>query len=344
MIFRRAAITGIRSYLPSEVLPNQQLAAEFIDWDVEKIFKKTGIAKRHLATPDETASDLGVLAAERLFNSGSWKPESVDFLLFCTQTPDYFLPASACIIQDRLGLRKDCGALDFNLGCSGFIYGLALAKGLIEIGLADQVLLITADTYTKLIHPMDKSVRTLFGDGAAATLISAVVSEEEFIGPFVFGTDGRGADKLIVAAGGFRKKPDEYTAIVKDDGAGNRRSAENLYMDGPEIFNFSLREVPRAVNELLRKANITQDEVDFFIFHQANRFMLEQLRRKLKIPTEKFCINMESYGNTVAATIPMAMEIAISTGEIQDGFKIMLVGFGVGFSWGATLINFFRGN
>jgi 3-oxoacyl-[acyl-carrier-protein] synthase-3 len=215
---------------------------------------------------------------------------------------------------------------------------LALAKGLIENWLADQVLLITADTYSKLIHPKDRSVRTLFGDGAAATFISHVMSEEELIGPFVFGTDGSGGDKLIVPAGGFRLKISEETGIEKEDGNGNIRSLENLYMDGPEIFNFSLREVPKTVNILLQKCNMTKEDIDFYIFHQANKFMLEQLRRKLKIPEEKFCINMESYGNTVAATIPMAIEIAKATGQIQEGFKIMLVGFGVGYSWSANII------
>jgi len=164
------------------------------------------------------------------------------------------------------------------------------------------------------------------------------MAEEELIGPFVFGTDGGGAGKLIAPAGGFRLRNSKETAVAKGDGTGNVRSPENLYMDGPEIFNFSLREVPRTVNELLEKANMAKDEVDFFIFHQANKFMLEQLRKKLKIPMEKFCINMESYGNTVAATIPMAMEIASHKGQIKAWDKIMLVGFGVGYSWGAAFI------
>ena len=338
MNVRRARIKGISTYLPSSILTNEQLAKDFKDWDVDKIFNKTGIAKRQIASQEECASDLGVAAAEKLFTSKSFKPNSVDFLLFCTETPDYFIPASACIIQDRLGLRKDCGALDFNLGCSGFVYGLALAKGLIENGLADQVLLITADTYSKLINSMDRSVRTLFGDGAAATLISHVMSEDEIIGPFVFGTDGTGISRLIAPAGGFRLKPSRETVIVKDDGTGNFRSLENLYMDGPEIFNFSLREVPKTVYGLLQKAGMTKDDIDYFIFHQANKFMLEQLRRKLKIPAEKFCINMESYANTVAATIPMALEIARNTGQIKVGDKIMIVGFGVGYSWAAAFI------
>lgn len=338
MKLRRAELKRISTYLPSGVLTNKQLSEEFKDWDVDKIYHKTGIAERRVAGLNECSSDLGVAAAEKLFRDASIEPETIDFLVFCTETPDHFLPASACIIQDRLGLRTDCGALDINLGCSGYVYGLALAKGLIENELADNVLLITADTYTKLIHPLDRSVRTLFGDGAAATLISQVMTTQELIGPFVFGTDGSGADRLIVPAGGFRLRSTEETAVAKDDGTGNVRSSENLFMNGPEIFNFSFREIPKTVNELLDKAKMTKEEVDYYIFHQANRFMLEQLRRKLKIPEEKFCINMETYGNTVAATIPMAMEIASRNGQIKRGNNVVLVGFGVGYSWAAACI------
>jgi 3-oxoacyl-[acyl-carrier-protein] synthase-3 len=332
-----AVIKAISTYLPSRKLTNAQLAEEYIDWGVEKIFAKTGISERCIAEPNECSSDLGVSAAKKLFNTGVCIPENIDFLLFCSETPDYFLPATACTIQDRLGLRTDCGALDYNLGCSGFVYGLALAKGLVENGLCGNVLLITADTYTKLIHPQDRSVRTLFGDGAAATFISGDI-DLEAIGPFVFGTDGRGATKLIVHAGGFRIPLSPETALVRDDGTGNFRSLENLFMDGPEIFNFSLQVVPPLVRQLLTKARLDLEEVDYFVFHQANRFMLEQLRKKIKIPEEKFCINMQSYGNTVSATIPMALEIAMNQEQIKQGDKIMLVGFGVGYSWAATMI------
>ncbi len=334
-----AAIKAISFHLPSQKLTNEQLALEFQDWSIDKIYQKTGISERRVAGPDECASDLGVAAAEKLFATGICHPHDIDFLLFCTETADYFLPASACVIQDRLGLPLTCGALDYNLGCSGFVYGLALAKGLVENGLCRNLLLITADTYTKLIHPKDRSVRTLFGDGAAATLISGG-SDVEALGPFVFGTDGQGADKLIVPAGGFRLQPGPETALEKVDLAGIPRSAENLYMDGPEIFNFSLKVVPQVVHQLLEKHGTTLDRVDYFIFHQANRFMLEQLRKKIGIPQDKFCINMESYGNTVSATIPMALEIALSQKIIKSGDKIMLVGFGVGYSWGAAFVTF----
>jgi len=334
-----AVIRAIATHLPSRKLTNAQLAEEYQDWAVDKIFEKTGISERRIAEPGECASDLGVAAAQKLFAGGACTPEAIDFLLFCTQTPDYYLPATACLVQDRLGLRTNIGGLDFSLGCSGYVYGLALAKALVENGMADNVLLITADTYSKFLNPTDRGVRTIFGDGAAATLIAADPGHEAAIGPFVFGTDGRGADKLIVPAGCSRLRPSAATSQEKDDGTGVFRSPENLYMDGPEIFNFSLRAVPQVVGQLLEKSRMKVEEVDHFVFHQANRFMLEQLRRKIKIPAEKFLINMGSYGNTVAATIPMALEIALDQKLIKPGDRVMLVGFGVGYSWAAAMAN-----
>jgi 3-oxoacyl-[acyl-carrier-protein] synthase-3 len=241
-------------------------------------------------------------------------------------------------MQHRLGLSTSCGALDINQGCSGFIYGLSLAKGLIESRIVTNVLLVTAETYSKFIHPKDRSVRTIFSDGAAATLITAIESDDECLGPFILGTDGRGAQQLIVPAGGLRMPLSPETAVERDDGSGNIRSHQNLFMNGPEIFTFTLQTVPVAVAQLLQKAGMRLEDVDFFVFHQANKFMLEHLRKKLKIPPEKFCLNLESYGNTVSSTIPMALQTARGRGQTQTGDKVMLVGFGVGYSWAASMI------
>jgi 3-oxoacyl-[acyl-carrier-protein] synthase-3 len=334
----RAAIRGIASYFPETELTNDRLAEELGDWDAAKIYEKTGIATRHVVAENECASDLGVAAAQKLFAAGVCKPEDIDFLLFCTQSPDYFLPATSCVIQDRLGLRTDCGALDFNQGCSGFVYGLSLAKNLVEGGDARSVLLLTAETYSKLINRRDRSVRTVFGDAAAATLVQAVESEQALLGPFVFGTDGRGARNLIVPAGAFRKPLTEESAVEREDKSGNWRSDENLYMNGPEIFNFTLSSVPAAVQSLLRKANCTANDIDLFVLHQANRFMLDRLRAKMNIPQERFAIELEDCGNTVSSTIPIALERAIARGELKAGQKLMLVGFGVGYSWAAGLM------
>ncbi|HEX8749322.1 MAG TPA: ketoacyl-ACP synthase III [Pyrinomonadaceae bacterium] len=338
MIEKRAAIKAISSYLPAGELTNEQLAKEFGDVEPSVILERTGIRTRRIAGEEEYASDLGVAAARRLFESGATRPEEIDFLLFCTQSPDYLLPATACIMQERLGLRTSCGALDFNQGCSGYVYGLSLAKSLVETGVARNVLLVTADTYSKYINARDRSVRTLFGDGASATLISAGESDEELIGPFIFGTDGRGAERLIVPAGGTRRPLDDAGLIETEDEQGNWRSPGNLYMNGPEIFNFTMRTVPQVMDELLMKSGQSLEEIDYVIPHQANKFMLERLQRRLKIPYEKFHIELENTGNTVSSTIPIALESARRQGRIKAGDAVALVGFGVGYSWAATLL------
>ncbi len=333
-----AAVRAIASYQPETRVSNEQLADEFGVWDAAKILEKTGVASRPIAGPDECASDLGVAAARRLFERGACRPEDVDFLLFCTQSPDYALPSTACLVQDRLGLRTDCGALDFNQGCSGFVYGLALAKGLIETGTARHVLLVTAETYSKYIHPRDRSVRTIFADGAAATLVGVVEAEEELIGPLVLGTDGRGRDNLVVPVSGARRRRTPETAVATERESGNWRSDEQLYMNGPEILAFTLRTVPRAVKQLLERWRRPLEDVDFFVFHQASRFMLERLRDKLGIPAAKFWLDLEQVGNTVSATIPIGLEAAAAGGCIRPGSRVMVVGFGVGYSWAAAML------
>lgn len=334
----RAAIKAIRSHLPAAKLTNDQLAQEYADWDAAKILDKTGISERRVVGPDECASDLGVAAAQKLFSTGACAPADIDFLLFCTQSPDYFLPTTACLVQERLGLRRNCGAIDFNQGCSGFVYGLALAKSLVETGMARNVLLITAETYTKFINPRDRSVRTIFGDAAAATLVGGVEAESELVGPFVFGTDGRGAQNLIVPAGGLRSLKSLETAAEHRDESGNWRSAENLYMNGPEIFNFTLQAVPDAVRRLTERWGQPLEKVDYYVFHQANKFMLERLRSKLKIPVDKFWLNMENCGNTVSSTIPIALESAQAGGHVHPGDSVMILGFGVGYSWAGGMM------
>ena len=335
----RAKISEIAIHLPEQVLDNDELAACLNGWSAAKIVEKTGIVQRHIAGPTETASDLAYAAATSLFRDHQIDRASVDFLLFCTQAPDYILPTSACILQDRLGLPTSCGALDFNLGCSGYVYGLSLAKGLIEAGSARRVLLLTADTYSKFIHPLDKSVRTLFGDGATATVIDAVSAETEKIGPFVFGTDGSCYRDLIVETGGTRMPRTEATHAESMDASGNIRSADHLFMDGPSIMNFTLRVVPKVVAQMEKTSGLSLDDLDYVILHQANQFLLDALRKKLKVPGEKFVVNMSHVGNTVSSTIPVALkDIFYSPSTLPR--RAMLVGFGVGLSWAATIITF----
>ena len=335
---RSAAITGIASHVPDRVVSNDDLARDFPGWTAPKILEKTGISERRVAAEGETAADLAVQAANRLLDRMAVPRSSIDFLLFCTQTPDHYLPATACLLQDRLGLGRHAGALDYNGGCSGFVYGLGLAKGLIEAGLASRVLLLTSDTYSKVMHPGDRSVCTLFGDGAAATLVEAEEADEPALGPFVFGTDGGGGKHLIVKAGGFRQPHSPETAALSTDSSGNVRSADNLYMNGPEILTFALRRVPEAVSELLRLSKATVDAFDLVVMHQANAFILSKLRDKLKIPTERFVVDMSHVGNTVSSSIPLALERHLGRGEGRRR-RAMVVGFGVGYSWAAASIS-----
>lgn len=338
----KAVIKAIEYHLPSTILSNEQLAIDDPDWPAEKIMKKIGISKRYIALENECASDLGIKAAQKLFKNNLCTPHDVDYLLFCTQSPDYFLPTTSCMIQDRLGIPNSVGAMDFNLGCSGYIYGLGLAKGLIETEQASNVLLITAETYSKFIHPKDMSLRSLFSDAAAATFLRCEKNNSDFIpaiGPFVYGTDGRGGENLIVKNGALRFPKGtvhKKISIEKCDQAG---TSDNLYMNGSEIFTFTLLSVPKAVFALLEKAELELKDIDLFVFHQANKFILEHLMKKLKIPEKKFYMNCQNVGNTISSSIPIALKDALDDGLIKKGNKIMLVGFGVGYSWGATLIH-----
>lgn len=334
----RCRIVGVTTHLPSRVLTNDELGALYPTWSAEKILEKTGISERRIAADDETALDLGCAAAEKLLAQGIIARDDVDFLLFCTQAPDYFLPTSACIMQDRLGLPKSIGALDFNLGCSGYVYGLAVANGLIASGVCRNVLLVTADTYSKVIHPLDKSVRTLFGDGAAATLVSRVDEGPGCVGPFVFGTDGAGADRLIVKAGGFRLRPSAETGREIADSTGNVRSDDHLFMDGGAVLTFTLREVPRVYRETLALAGCTIDDLDGVVLHQANKFMLDALQKKIGVPDEKFPRAVRTIGNTVSSTIPFVLAGLTDGAQLKRGSRLMLIGFGVGLSWAATII------
>lgn len=320
------------------MLSNTELAAEFPDWPEDKILEKTGIRERRIAAPDETALDLAVHACNVLFDRQPELREQVDFLILCTQAPDYVLPTSACLLQNRVGLPTEVGALDVNLGCSGFVYGLSLAAGLIASGAAMTVLLVTADTYSKYINARDKSVRTLFGDGAAATIITGDKVGSGAIGPFIFGSDGSGADRLIVPAGGFRTPRSGETAVETEDRSGNLRSDDNLFMDGGAVLNFTLREVPRTFQRLLEKAGTTTADLSAVIMHQANKFMLDTLQKKLGLDSAIVPRRYEMIGNTVSSTIPFVLEQELEAGRLSPGSRIALLGFGVGLSWAGALV------
>ncbi|MDR0865172.1 MAG: ketoacyl-ACP synthase III [Candidatus Symbiothrix sp.] len=328
----KAYTKAISYYLPEKCLTNEDLVKEFPEWSVEKIASKVGVNKRHITSDNETALDLATSAAKKLFKEHSIDKSTIDFVLLCTQSPDYYLPTSSCILQNRLGLSNSTGALDYNLGCSGYIYGLSLAKGLILGGIAKNVLLLTAETYSKHLHPKDKGNRTIFGDAATANLISTEGFAE--IGNFALGTDGSGAENLIVKRGALRQ-PEAKNDLVIDEN-NNLKSSDYLYMNGGEIFNFTADAVPVLVEQVLKNNQLQQDDIDLFVFHQANKYMMNYLRKLIEIDADKFYIYLENVGNTVSSTIPIALCEAQKEEKLKG--NILLAGFGVGYSWGGVTL------
>lgn len=331
-----AILRHIEYFFPKNGYTNEDLSEQFPDYDFKKFNEKVGISKRYWVEDNETALDLAIGACEKLFRV--YDKKKIDFVIYCTQSPEYILPTTACILQDKLGLDKGIGAFDFNLGCSGYIYGLSIAKGIIETNQAKNILLITAETYSKYIHPNDKSNRGIFGDAATASIIS----EEEGkngINDFLFGTDGFGYNKLIVKNGGGRNEI-QANAIVKEYGSGNQYTDNDIYMDGPAIFNFTNEVIPNFTLNLLGKNKISVEDCDLMVFHQANKFMLDFIRKKIKIDKEKFYIDMEDGGNTVSCTIPIALKKWSDANNNRFPVNnVVLVGFGVGLSWGGTVIS-----
>lgn len=329
---KKAYIKAISYYLPENIITNEDISREFPEWSVKKVASKIGVNKRHVVSKEETALDLAEKSVKKLLDDYSIDKNVIDFILLCTQSPDYYLPTTACLLQERLGISTKSGALDFNLGCSGYIYGLALAKGLITANIANNIILVTSETYSKYIHPKDKGNRTIFGDAAAATLINTDGFAE--IGDFSLGTDGAGAENLIVRTGGLKHRSN--SSNISFDESKNPMSDDHLYMNGTEIFNFTLSSVPPLVKDVLEKNKRNFDDINLFIFHQANKYMLEFLRKKIGIPVDKFYYAMEDVGNTVSSTIPIALKDALDEKRLTG--DILLTGFGVGYSWGGVIL------
>jgi 3-oxoacyl-[acyl-carrier-protein] synthase-3 len=324
-----AELGPIAVQLPARVETNEMLKEQFPDWNVDQIAEKTGIRQRFIAAPDETASDLAVQAAEKLFDQQDIDRGSIDFLLFCTQTPDYPLPTTSCLIQDRLGLPTRCGALDFNLGCSGYVYGLAMADGLIQSGAANTILLLTAETYTKYIDQADRSLRTIFGDAAAATLVTA--SETRSLSGFQFGSDGSGGDMLLVGDGGARVADDAIKPRHR------KRWKSRLYMDGPSLISFTVEAIPRLVDEILAANQLSDADIGKYLMHQATWKMLDQLRNRMDVSEDRLPIELAEVGNTVSCTLPILIDQLRNQGKIDAKSVNMLLGFGVGLSWAGCL-------
>ena len=320
----KVKISSISYHLPEKTEGLIDLQRDNPDWDMPKLLEKTGIRTRHIASSDQTASDLAYIAAEQLLSDTQIRNQ-IDLLILVTQSPDYLLPTSACILQDRLRLSQNCMAFDINLGCSGFVSALSVAGGLIESGVVNTGLILCADTYSKYIDIHDRACRPIFSDGAAAILIERTAIDS--IGPFDFGTDGSGFDHLIVRRGGAR-----------DPDKASDHPHPILEMHGSDVFVFTMRVVPACIVKLLARAGHNIDQVDLFIFHQASRLVIESLIRLMSLDEKKVFVNHEFIGNTVSATIPIALKDAVANGRLTTGQTVVLVGFGVGLSWSAVVL------
>jgi len=327
-------IAGIEYFLPERVESLEELGRQNPDWPMEGLASTLGITSRHLAGPGETSCDLGFQAADRLLGRDLVPRAEIDFLIACSQTPDHFLPANACLLQHRLGLARSVGTLDLSVGCTGFVMGLFTAKALIQSGQARKVLLITADTISRIVHPQDRGLRPLFGDAGAATLVCAGEGPGG-LGEFVLGTNGSQASRLVVPAGGFRLRPSSATARAEADESGSVRSQDDLYMDGPAIFTFAITTIPRTLKQLYQKAGLEPAQVDLFVFHQANGFILKELAKRCGIPDPKLAVSLDDVGNTSSVTIPIALQRQVEAGRMRPGMRLVLAGFGVGLSWAA---------
>lgn len=326
--FNHARVAGLACTLPSDEVTTESLSAT-LGINSRKVVAMTGIENRRVAAPHICASDLCADAAERLIASLGWKKDSIEGLIFVSQTPDYILPATACTLQHRLGLSHACAAFDVNLGCSGYVYGLWLASSLVECGL-HRVLLLVGDTINRCISEEDKSVAFLFGDSGSATAIERA----EVVSHFVLGTDGNGAKNLIIEAGQCRQRPDLENCLRSEAVGGKRRLTE-LFMDGSEVMTFTLREVPLLFEELLDNSGLQRNQIDAVVMHQANRFLIENLARKIDIPMERIPTSFRNFGNTSCASIPVTIATCLRDAASSGMLSLALMGFGVGWSWSA---------
>jgi 3-oxoacyl-[acyl-carrier-protein] synthase III len=330
-------ITDIAFHLPRRTVTNAQLHADNPRWEIDLVAARSGVESRRVAGADETALDLAVEACRALLDRHPEARKRIDALLFCTQTPDHVMPPNSCLLQERLGLRDEVFAFDFTLACSGFVYGLGIAQGLIDGGIARCVLLVAADTYSRHIHPRDRSARVLFGDGAAVSLLEPGDAQHG-MRDFIYGTSGKGHDCFWIPAGGARLPRSAATAMEEAESGGSTRTLENIHMNGMGVLAFVNSKVPKQVRALLERNQLSVDDVDLFVFHQASALALDALERALKIPPAKVYRKLSDIGNTVSASIPIALRCALDEGRVRSGDLVVLCGFGVGLSWASALV------
>lgn len=331
-------IERIEYYLPPCVLTNDALQRARPDWDVAKLADKAGVFTRHIAGDSETAFDLAAAACDKLLTADPDLREVIDGILFCTQSPDYVMPSNAFLLHRHLNLRESVLAFDFTLACSGFVYGLAIAQGFIATALAKTILLVTADTYSKYIHTRDRSARILFGDGAAACLITK--SRSVGMIDIALATSGKDYDCFYIPAGGCRTPRSAATAVAEVDASGNTRTAETIHMNGFGVWKFIAATVPKQIAELLAKNGYAAADVDLYVFHQASKLTVDSLVKALKLDGGKVFNNIDRVGNLVSASIPVALKDAESAGCLKRGDLVVLSGFGVGLSWGTAILRY----
>jgi 3-oxoacyl-[acyl-carrier-protein] synthase-3 len=329
-------ISDIAYYLPKKLVTNADYHKENSHWDMSLVEKKVGVSSRYIAEDNETALDIAHKACLKLFSTHTGLENKIDALIFCTQSNDYIMPSNACILHGQLGLSEKVIAFDFNLACSGFVYGLTIAQGFILAGQASNVLLVTADTYSKYIHKQDRSVRVLFGDGGAITWITASETTQG-MHDVTCATAGAHYEKFMISAGGCRMPKSPETAITTKDDSGNIRSLENIRMDGIGVLSFINAKVPLQVKEVLAANSLGIDDIKLFLFHQASKMTLDSLTRLLKLRPEQTYQNLNKVGNLVSASIPVLLKNALEEGLLQKGDKVIISGFGVGLSWASAL-------
>lgn len=329
----------IAYYLPGNPVTNQELQKQNPDWIMDDVAKKTGVYERYFTNHDETAFDIALKACKTLFEEEGVDKNEIDGIIFCTQSPDYIMPSNSHLLHRSLELRQNVFAFDIDLACSGFVYGVAIANGFISTGLAKKVLLVTADTYSKHINKRDRSARTLFGDGAAATLLS-ISDDENRILNIELATSGISYQHFYIPAGGYRNPRTEKTSVETTDISGNTKSDENIHMNGFAVWKFIQSTVPVQIEESLSKLKLGIDDIDGFIFHQASKMTIDSLAKALKVNESKVHNNIHKLGNTVSASIPIALKDAINENKIKRGDLLLISGFGVGLSWGTIVLKF----
>jgi 3-oxoacyl-[acyl-carrier-protein] synthase III len=329
-------IRGLLTVVPTNVRTIDVLASRYGREEAERIAAATGVRQVHIVPAGQTAADLAEQAGARLLAKLGVAPHDVQGIVFVTQTPDYRLPATACILQNRLGLSKQSLAFDVNLGCSAYPYALAIAGGLLAAGLAERILVLTADTISLIVHPEDKAACPLFGDAAAATLLEKDSEADDMLG-IDLGTDGAGWQNLRLPVGQCRHPSLSHFLESPAEKLRKVTYPEHLFMNGAEIFTFTLREVPGIVQRTLDNAKTSADAVDYYFFHQANKFILDHLVRKMRLPAEKCPFSIDRFGNTSGVSPALTACCAASEGNRDRDLTTMFVGFGVGYSWGGAL-------